>query len=623
MSDLLTRLEAGTLLTDGAMGTELYARGFGFDQSLEALNLSHPEVVKAIHRAYLEAGADLIESNTFGANRIRQEEFGLAERAADMARRGVELALEARAEAGRPQVLVGASIGPLGKYLQPYGPLALETARQAFAETLTAILAAGPDVLVFETFGDLNELLLAIGEARRLSDVPIIAHMTFDEEERTALGYTPEDVARALQAAGVEAAGANCSVGPAVVVGVIERMHAAAPGLTLSALPNAGLPGRVGGRLAYPSSPTYFAGYVEALRRAGAAIIGGCCGTTPHHIAAMRAALAGISRPQPTVVKAVVETPLPTFPTAVERVPTGLARALAERFVITVEMSPPRGYDPNRLLEHARQLQQAGVTAINVADNPRARMRMSAWAAAFLIQSRLGLETILHFPTRGRNLLRVQGDLLAAHALNIRNLFIVMGDPTRIGDFPDAADNYDVTPSGLVELVIGRFNRGVDQAGQSIGQPTHFFVGAALNFGAEDLEQEIKVLKRKLAAGADFLLSQPVFDPAVVERFFAAWGGPLPVPVIAGLLPLASSRHADYLHHEVPGISIPQELRERMATATHPEAEGIAIARDLLAYLQTWAQGAYFMPPFGRYHLIPTILAGLLEPSPKLTAEQA
>lgn len=612
MTDLLTRLEAGILLTDGAMGTELYARGFGFDQSLEALNLTHPEVVKAVHRSYLEAGADLIESNTFGANRIRQEEFGLADRAAEMARRGVELALEARAEAGRPQVLVGASIGPLGRYLQPYGPVAVETARQAFAETIAAVAAAGADVLVFETFGDLNELLLAVRVARRLTDLPIIAHMTFDEEERTALGYTPEDVARALQEAGVEVAGANCSVGPAVVVGVIERMRAAAPGLALSALPNAGFPSRVGGRLAYPSSPAYFAGHVEALRRAGAAIIGGCCGTTPHHIAAMRAALVGLSRPQPAVVEVVTETPLPTFPAEAERVPTGLAQALAERFVVTVEMSPPRGYDPNRLLDQARRLQQAGVTAINVADNPRARMRMSAWAAAFLIQSRLGLETILHFPTRGRNLLRVQGDLLAAHALNIRNLFVVMGDPTRIGDFPDAADNYDVTPSGLVELVKGRFNRGVDQAGQPIGQPTHFFVGAAVNFGAEDLAQEIKVLKRKLAAGADFLLSQPIFDPAVVERFHDAWGGPLPVPVIAGLLPLASSRHAEYLHHEVPGISIPETLRERMAAAADPEAEGIAIARDLLAYLHTWAQGVYFMPPFGRYHLVPAILAGLV-----------
>ncbi len=604
-TDFRTRLEAGLLLGDGAMGTEIYRRGFAFDQSLEALNLTHPDIVKAIHRLYLEAGADLIETNTFGANRFRQEEFGLADQVAAMTMAGVRLARETREETNRPQALIGVSIGPLGKYLLPYGPLAPDTAGAAFAEIIAA--ADGADVLIFETFSDLSELLLAIQTARSLSDLPIVAHMTFAEDGRTALGHTPEGVAHALAAAGVDVAGANCSVGPAVVCDVIERMHRAVPTLALSALPNAGFPTRVGGRLAYPSAPDYFAGYVERFRAAGARLIGGCCGATASHIVAMRAALDGAARPSVIIVwEEEPELPAPSAETAPP--PTALAQALTERFVTTVEMSPPRGYDPAHLLEQARQLRQAGVTAIDVADSPRARMRMSPWAAAFLVQSRLGMETILHFPARGRNLLRIQGDLLAAHALNIRNLFVVMGDPTRIGDFPDAADNYDVTPSGLVELIKHHLNRGVDQAGQPIGLPTAFYVAAALNPAAEDLAKECKTLRRKLDAGADFLLTQPLFDPAVSERFLNAWGGPLPVPVIVGLLPLASSRHAEYLHHEVPGIVIPSHLRDLMTNAANPEAEGIAIARDLLAHLRTWAHGAYFMPPFGRYHLIPAIL---------------
>ncbi len=607
-TEFRTRLEAGLLLGDGAMGTELFARGFSFEQSLESLNLSHPDAIRAIHRAYLEAGADLIEANTFGANSIRQEEFGLSKQAATLAAAGVRLAIEARVQAGRGAALVGGSIGPLGKQLTPYGPLNSEAAAAAYHETIAALTAAGVDVLIFETFSDLNELLLAIRTARSLTDLPIVAHMTFDEDERTPLGHLPEDVARALAAVGVDVAGANCSVGPAVVAAVLDRMHHAAPALVLSALPNAGYPNRVRGRLAYPSSPDYFASHLESFRLAGVRLIGGCCGTTAAHIAALRAALDGVAGRglQPSLW---AETPeLPEIQAEVAPPPTGLAEALAERFVITVEMSPPRGYDPNRLVEQAQSLAEAGVAAINVADSPRARMRMSPWAAAFLVQSRLGIETILHFPTRGRNLLRIQGDLLAAHALNIRNLFVVMGDPTRIGDFPDAADNFDVTPSGLVELIKHNLNRGVDQAGQPIGLPTHFFVGAALNLNASDLAQEMKTLRRKLAGGVDFLLTQPVFDPAVSDRFLAAWGGPLPVPVVAGLLPLASSRHAEYLHHEVPGVSIPQAIRDLMAGAANPETEGIAIARDLLAHLCTWAQGAYFMPPFGRHHLVAAVL---------------
>jgi homocysteine S-methyltransferase len=609
--DFRSRLEAGTLLFDGAMGTEIYARGFTFDQSLEMLNLTHPDLIKEIHLAYIAAGADVIETNTFGANRIRQGEYGLADQAVAMAQAGVRLALEAREESGRP-VLVGASISSLGKPIQPYGNIAKETARAAYAEIIEAVDEAGADLLVFETYSDLDELLLAVRTARSICDLPIVAHMTFDNDGRTALGHTPENVALYLQEAGVDVVGANCSVGPAIVFDVVKRMHQAAPNLTLSAIPNAGYPSRRAGRMLYPSTPEYFATYTDNFRHAGVGIIGGCCGTTPAHIRAMRAALNKTQREALTFVAFEEPAPLPEEPEASEVTPTGLAQALATRFVATVEMSPPRGYDPNRMVVQAQSLQDAGVTAINVTDSPRARMRMSPWAAAFLLQSRLGIETILHFPTRGRNLIRVQSDLLAGHALNIRNLFVVMGDPTSIGDFPDAHDNFDISPSSLVALIKQHLNRGVDQAEQPLGQPTNFFVGAAVNLGSANLEREMRVLRRKLAGGADFLLSQPIYDPAVVERFFEAWGGPLPVPVIAGLLPLASSRHAEFLHHEVPGIDIPQALRERMARASDPESEGVAIARDMLAYLKSWAQGAYFMPPFGRYRLVEAILAGMV-----------
>ncbi len=609
--DFRARLEAGTLLFDGAMGTEIYARGFTFDQSLEMLNLTHPDLIKDIHLAYIAAGADVIETNTFGANRIRQEEYGLAEQAVDMARAGVRLAIAAREESGQT-VWVGASISSLGKPLQPYGILSQEEARAAYAEIITAMAEAGADLLVFETYSDLEELLLAVRTARALCELPIVAHMTFDDDGVTARGYTPENVALALQKAGVDAAGANCSVGPAVVYDIIKRMREAAPTLTFSAIPNAGYPVRQAGRMLYPSTPEYFATYAHNFQDAGVGIIGGCCGTTPAHIRAMRAALDKAPGPELTFV--ALEKPLAAPKPAEEETvaDTGLAQALATNFVATVEMSPPKGHNPQRMIAQARSLQDAGVTAINVTDSPRARMRMSPWAAAYLLQSHLGIETILHFPTRGRNLIRVQSDLLAGHALNIRNLFVVMGDPTSIGDFPQAHDTFDIAPSALVALIKQQLNQGRDQAGQPLGSPTHFFVGAAVNLGNKNLEREIRVLRRKLDGGADFLLSQPLYDPAVAERFFDAWGGPLPVPVIAGLLPLASSRHAEFLHNEVPGIDIPRPLRDRMAEASGPEGEGVAIARDMLSYLKTWAQGVYLMPPFGRFHLVEEILQGFM-----------
>jgi homocysteine S-methyltransferase len=423
----------------------------------------------------------------------------------------------------------------------------------------------------------------------------------------------------------VEVMGVNCSLGPALVLRVIQRMHQAldagqrGPGsVLLSAQPNAGWPARNGERLMYPATPDYFGEYALSLVEAGASIVGGCCGTTPAHIAAMRAAL---DNPPPARVL-VSSTPAVEPEVIVDaESPTELAQKVrAGKFIVGVEIDPPKGYAADKLLAAARMLHQTGADVINVADAPMARMRMSAWAVCHLIHSRVGMETVLHFPTRGRNLLRVQGDLLAAHALGVRNLFVVMGDPTAIGDYPEAMDGYDLVPSGLIRLIKHGFNRGVDHAGSSIGQPTNFLVGCALNLGAADLDAEIKVLRRKIEAGADLALSQPVYEASVVRRFRAQYEqryGPLQLPIFVGILPLYSARHAEFLHNEVPGVTIPEAARACMRRAGQDGArEGVRMASDLLAELTGLVQGVYLMPAFNRFDLLAEIIEAIRSARP-------
>ena len=599
------RLAQGPILCDGAMGTQLYARGIPYNRCFDALNVSQPVMVSDIHRAYIAAGAEIIETNTFGANRFKLSEHGLADQVEKINAAGLHLAMAARQEAGR-KVFIAGSVGPLGKRLSPLGWLRPAEARAAFAEQIAAL--AGADLLILETMSDLNEMREASLAAREVCNLPIIAQMTFTEDGHTPAGHSPEEVAAALLALGVEVIGVNCSVGPARVFEVAQTLLREARGHPVSAQPNAGWPERVGDRILYPATPAYFADYARRLADAGVRIIGGCCGTTPEHIGAMRRALDGA----PTIRKPSLLPSLPAVPApeALPRQrPTELAQKLAEgRFVVGVEMSPPKGFDTTKFLEGARSLKEHGADVINVADSPMARMRMSPWAVSYLIQSRLGIEAVLHFPTRGRNLLRVQGDLLAAHALDVRNVFVVMGDPPTIGDYPEASDSIDVVPSGLVRLIKANFNMGLDRAGAPLGQPTSFHVGVALNMGAEDIGREIKGLRKKVEAGADFALTMPVYDPTVVSRFVAR-AGPLPIPILIGILPLHSHRHAEFLHNEVPGMSLGEEVLERMRKAgSEGRKEGVRMAQELIQALRGQVQGVYLIPSFGRYDAAAEVL---------------
>jgi homocysteine S-methyltransferase len=431
--------------------------------------------------------------------------------------------------------------------------------------------------------------------------------MAFTRDDRTLLGESPEQVVLALQEAGADLIGVNCSGGPAQNLRIQRQMRQAAPGARFSAMPNAGWPERAGGRIRYPAGPDYFGETALALRQAGASLIGGCCGTTPDHIAAMRAAL---DSPSPVGALDSGMVGLVEGEIALEEAeaPSSLAEKLARRaFVVSVEMDPPRGLSTHKLLAGANLLAEAGADVINIADSPMARMRMSPWAVCSLIQGEFGLETVLHFPTRGRNLLRVQGDLLAAHALGIRNVFVVMGDPTEIGDYPEAMDNYDLVPSGLIRLIKGNFNAGIDHAGATIGQPTAFFVGCAADLTANDPGREMYNLRRKVQAGADFILTQPVFQPERAEGFltqYAEQHGELAIPVLVGVLPLVSARHTAFLHNEVPGVDIPEAIQRRVQAAGEgAPQEGVRIAVELVEQMRPWVGGIYLMPAFNRYDL--------------------
>lgn len=609
------RLEERPFLLDGAMGTLIHARGVGTDQCFDAINLTQPALIAEIHRDYINAGADAIETNTFGANRIKLADFQLQTQVSEINHAAVNIARRVIEGAFKPVLLAG-SVGPLGARLAPLGRIAKAEAQEVFTEQIEALVHAPPrgvDLLVLETISDLREIAAAVAAARSVApDLPVIAQMTFTRDDRTLLGHTPDEVAARLAELDIDAMGINCSSGPAQVLRLLMIMRQIAPDMPLSAAPNAGFPEQIeSGRVMYPATPDYFGRYARAFTEAGASIVGGCCGTTAQHIAAMRHA---IDQPQPLEI-ALPQVKMVTreaAQTAVVDPPTQLAQNLQNGvFVATVEMSPPKGISTRRLLEGAHMLKAAGANLLNIADTPLARMRMSAWAAATLVQKEVGLETVLHFPTRGRNLLRIQGDLLAAYALNIRNLFVTMGDPTRIGDYPEAMDSYDIVPTGLIQLIKQQFNAGLDKAGETIDQATNFVVGCALSLTPKDPEREMKLLRKKIRNGADFALTQPVFDPdaarAFVAQYEATYEEPM-LPLLAGIKPLYNSRNAEFLHFEVPGIEIPEAQRERMRQAADPQQVGVAIARETLAAIRPFIQGVYVMPAFGRYDLAAEVL---------------
>ena len=591
-------------LADGATGTMLHERGISFDECFDELNLTNPWLVAELHRAYIDAGSQIILTNTFGANRYKLGRHGLEEKLAEINAAGVDLAKRVVA-ASFKDVLVAGDVGPLGVRLAPFGRVQPEEARRIFREQIRALFDARVDLLVIETLTDLYEMREALAAARELSpSVPVVASMTFTRDDRTLLGDSPQKVARSLDGYGADVIGINCSGGPNQLIRILKEMRAALPEAKFWVKPNAGWPEQMGGRIFYPASTDYFSDYALSFWRAGADIIGGCCGTTPAHIDAMRTALASTALQELNGVDVTAEVVEAEEQEIQE--PTHLSKKLAKgKFVFAVEMDPPRGLSAHKLLAGASLMAEAGADVIDVADSPMARMRMSPWAVCSLIQRKVKIETVLHFPTRGRNLLRVQGDLLAAHALDVRNVFVVMGDPTAIGDYPDAMDNYDLAPSGLIKLIKQGFNTGVDHSGLEIGQPTSFFAGCALNLAAPDPGRELKVMRRKIEGGADFALTQPVYSPEPLEEFLDKYEekhGAFPIPILAGVLPLASERHAAFLEQEVPGIHIPKEVHELMRKAGEDSArQGIELAVELIEKLKGLAQGVYLMPAFNRF----------------------
>jgi homocysteine S-methyltransferase len=567
--------------------------------------------VAEIHRAYIEAGAQLIITNTFGANRFKLAKHGLENHVIQINKASVDLAKRVVA-ASFKDVLVAGDVGPLGVRIAPFGRVQPEQARAAFAEQIKALAEAGADLIVIETFSDLYEIREAIRAARESCDLPVVASVTFTRDDRTVLGDDPAKVARTLKEAGVDVIGVNCSGGPAQLLRILKQMSHAAPDAKFWVKPNAGWPEQVGGRIMYPADAEYFGEYAISFQQAGACIVGGCCGTTPQHIAAMRKALdtaPATDQPHISIL------PQEEVAEASEEQPSQFAQKLISgKFAISVEMDPPRGLSTHKLLAGASLLADAGADVINVADSPMARMRMSAWAVCDVVQRKVGIDTTLHFPTRGRNLLRVQGDLLAAHALGIHNVFVIMGDPTSIGDYPEAMDNYDLVPSGLIKLIKQGFNAGVDHSGTSIGQPTNFFVGAALNLCPPDMDREVKNLYRKVNAGTDFFITQPIYrsqdGPSLLEQYEAKYGK-LNKPVLAGVLPLVNVRHANFLHNEVPGIFIPEEVRQRIEAAGEAESgvkAGVELAVELIEQIRGWAGGIYIMPQFSKYDMVAEII---------------
>jgi len=614
--NLIESISKKTLLADGAMGTMLHARGIGFDKCFDELNLTNPVVVAEIHREYIEAGAQLIITNTFSANRFKLSKHGLQGDVAEINRAGVELARRV-VSASYKDVLIAGDVGPLGVRIAPYGRVKLGEAREAFAEQIHALAEAGADLIVIETMSDLYEIQEAIKAAKESCSLPVVASVTYTRDGRTLLGDGPAKVARGLVEAGADVIGVNCSGGPSQLLRILKQMRGAVPNGKFWVKPNAGWPEQVGGRIMYPADAEYFGDYALSFREAGANIVGGCCGTTPQHIAAMKKALES-ARVDANADMMILPVDEDSDEPAEQ--PTQLAQKLANgKFTICVEMNPPRGLSTHKLLAGASLLYDSGADVINVADSPMARMRMSAWAVCDVVQRKIGVETTLHFPTRGRNLLRVQGDLLAAHAIGLRNIFVVMGDPTSIGDYPEATDNYDLVPSGLIKLIKQGFNMGMDHSGTSIGQPTNFFVGAALNLCPQDLESEIKNLHRKIKAGTDFFLTQPIYraddGPKLIKAYEAKYGK-LNKPILAGILPLVSAKHANFLHHEVPGVFIPEEARKRIESADDAERGakvGVEIAIELIEGIKSWAGGIYVMPQFHRYDMISEIIMAVKE----------
>jgi homocysteine S-methyltransferase len=597
--DFPTVLAERVVLFDGAMGTRLYELGVFLNRCFDELNVSNASLVEGVHRSYVAAGADVIETNTFGANRLKLDRHGLGDQVRAINEQGAAVARRAAGD-----LFVAGAIGPLGVRIEPWGPTSVDEAVEIFAEQASALSDGGVDLFSVETFYDLAEIEAAVRGIRRVSSLPIVAHMTLEDDGSSLEGVAPEVFGPRLAALPVQAIGVNCSVGPAAMLEAVERM-AQVVGLPISAQPNAGKPRAVDNRNLYLCSPEYMAVYAKRFIEAGVRIIGGCCGTTPDHIKAIRGAVRAAAPTRRQTV--TVSAPAPTEALQVTPVPVDersrLSRAIGEgKFAVSVEMLPPRGHDLAKTLAGAKMLHEAGVDAINIPDGPRASARMSPMAMAVRLEREIGIETIIHYCCRDRNLLGMQSDLLGAHTLGLRNVLIITGDPPKLGDYPDATAVFDVDSVGLTNMVT-RLNHGLDVGGNAIGEPTGFYVGCGVNPGSPDLDREIARFEWKVDAGAQFCVTQPVFDVEALLRFLDRVRG-IRIPMIAGVWPLASYRNAEFMNNEVPGVHVPDAILERMRradTKDRARIEGVAIAREALEALLPYVQGAQISAPFGRY----------------------
>jgi methionine synthase / methylenetetrahydrofolate reductase (NADH) len=610
-SDLLTRLKASPVLCDGAMGTLLYAKGVFINRCYDELNLSQPELIQSIHHEYLQAGAEIIETNTFGGNAFRLARHSLVNRVHDINFAGARLAREA---AKKFDVWVAGSVGPLGIRIEPLGKTSFAEARAAFRDQIAALVEGGVDVIMLETFGYLEELHQALLAARDVnSKIPIVAQVTIDEDGICLDGSTPEEFAPRLADWGADVIGCNCSVGPVAMLDAIERVRAATS-VPLAAQPNAGIPRSVEGRNIYLCSPEYMASYARKFVAAGVKLVGGCCGSTPDHIRAMKSALRmGEARLKTGAVPSSGSAPRPTAVPAVpmeKRSRIGHKLAAGE-FLTMVEIVPPKGTDIRKEVEGARFLKSVGVDAVNIPDSPRASARMSNQALSLLVQQEVGMEAILHYTCRDRNVLCIQSDLLGAAATGIRNLICITGDPPKMGNYPDATAVFDVDSIGLVNIVHN-LNRGQDIGGNPIGVGTGFVVGVGANPGLPNLDEEIRRFEYKVEAGAEYAVTQPVFDLGLLETFLRRVEH-CRIPVVAGIWPLVSVRNAEFMKNELR-VSVPDSILERMASAKTPEAareEGIAIAREMLIAVRGMVQGAQISAPLGRYASAVDVLEAL------------
>jgi homocysteine S-methyltransferase len=606
------------VLADGAMGTVLYARGVFINRCYDELNLSDPGLILSIHEEYLQAGAEIIETNTFGANRFRLARHGLAGNVAQINAAGVRLARQAIEHIREKQAgtaWIAGSVGPLGVRLEPLGKTGLEEARAAFAEQIDALTEAGVDLIIIETMSALNEAREALAAAREIApDLPVLVMVTVDEESNCLDGSSPAQAASLLTEWGAGAIGVNCSTGPVTVLTAIEAMRAATA-LLLAAMPNAGLPRSVEGRNIYLCSPEYMAEFARNAIAAGVQIVGGCCGTTPNHIRAMRSAMRAID----AQARVLVTGAAPALSTETPPKPLGersrIGSLIAEgSFVTLVEIVPPRGISGANEIEGARKLAQLGVHAINVPDSPRASARMSAQSLCIQIQQQTGIETILHYTCRDRNLLSIQSDLLGASSIGLHNILCLTGDPPKLGNYPDATAVFDVDSIGLVNIVH-RLNHGLDIGANAIGASANFTIGVAANPGVPDIEQELRRFFYKVEAGAEYAITQPVFDLRLLESFLKRIESHR-IPVIAGIWPLTSLRNAEFMRNDLR-VSMPDEIMQRMARTGSPDAarrEGILIAQEMLEAVRPMVQGVQVSAPFGRYAAAAEVIASVLPP---------